>query len=244
MVELKLRELGLQKGMYVEVHSSLSSFGKVDGGAESVILALQNVITPEGAIIMPSFPMSKKLELTEADKERGLTCKIKILNPDSDERTGMGIISDTFRKMPDVKTGEGMFRMSAWGAEQEENSKGLTNLHKKNGYGLLLGVDIYSLTSMHYVEEHLPAEIGNIFKPTAEIQRYYPQDAWYIETGKPPERAWYKIQDQAYQAGYIKDIQIGNAKCMFFEVNLVISLYKDALVRDPFGLYGITKKHL
>ena len=240
-IELKLRELGLEKGMYIEVHSSLSSFGQVNGGAKSVIRALQNIVTPKGAIIMTSFPMSKQLELTEEDKRRGLTCKIKILDPNSDERTGMGIISDTFRKMPDVITGEGMHRVSAWGGEQDKNSKGLANLHVKDGYGLLLGVDIYRLTSMHYVEDNLPSEIEDIFKPTAEVQSYYPKDQWYIETGNPPEKAWYKIQDQAYANGYIKDINIGNAKCMFFKVNNVINLYKSALASDPLGLYGIRK---
>ena len=238
-IESKLRELGLQKGMYIEVHTSLSSFGQVDGGAESVISALKNIITPTGAIIMTSFPMSKPLELTEDDRQRGLTCKIKILNPNSSERTGMGIISDTFRKMPDVITGEGMYRVSAWGAEQDKNSKGLSNLHLKDGYGLLLGVDIYKLTSMHYVEDNLPPEIENIFRPTAEVQSYYPKDQWYIETGKPPEKAWYKIQDQAYANGYIKDINIGKAKCMFFKVNDVINLYKNALASDALRLYGI-----
>ncbi len=29
---------------------------------------------------------------------------------------------------------------------------------------------------------------------------------------------------------------------MFLKVNEVIGLYKDALEKDPFGLYGMTKK--
>ena len=243
-IECKLRELGLQEGMYVEVHSSLSRFGLIDGGANSVISVLQTIVTPKGAILMSSFPMSKKQELTEKDKERGVTCKIKVLDPHSDERTGMGIISDTFRKMPDVKTGQGLFRVSAWGAEQDKNSEGYSNLHQKNGYGLLLGVDIYSLTSMHYVESHLPSEIADLFKPSPEVQRYYPREHWFIETWTPPEKAWYKIQKQAYRKGYIRDIMIGKALCMFFNVNDVINLYKEALITDAFGLYGIQKNML
>ncbi|MFC1975811.1 AAC(3) family N-acetyltransferase [Chloroflexota bacterium] len=240
-IECKLRELGLKEEMYVEVHSSLSGFGYVDGGAKTIISVLQTIVTPKGAIIMSSFPMSKKQELTEEDKRRGVTCKIKILDPHSDERTGMGVISDTFRKMPDVRTGKGLFRVSAWGAEQDKNSEGYSNLHLNDGYGLLLGVDIYSLTSMHYVESRLPTEIAGIFKPSHEVQRYYPKEHWFIETGKPPEKAWYKIQDQAYRKGYIKDIMIGYATCMFFNVNDVINLYKEALIKDAFGLYGIEK---
>ncbi|MED1448875.1 AAC(3) family N-acetyltransferase, partial [Bacillus pacificus] len=49
-----LRKLGLEKGMTVIVHSSLSSIGWVSGGAVAVVEALMNVITEEGTIIMPT----------------------------------------------------------------------------------------------------------------------------------------------------------------------------------------------
>jgi len=39
----------------VVVHSSLSSFGYVEGGADAVIDALEEVITPEGTLVMPTF---------------------------------------------------------------------------------------------------------------------------------------------------------------------------------------------
>ena len=38
------RAIGLREGMTLEVHSSLSSFGQVEGGAQSVIDALQTDI--------------------------------------------------------------------------------------------------------------------------------------------------------------------------------------------------------
>lgn len=241
-IEKGLIELGLRKGMYLEVHSSLSSFGLVDGGAATIIAALQKIVTSDGAIIMPSFPVTKPLPLTEEDLARGLTLKLRVLDPDSDERTGMGLIADTFRKLPDVCTGTGEHRVSAWGSDIEENSRGFSHLHSVDGYGLLLGVDIYRLTSMHYVEGNLPHEITDIFEPSEEVRRNYPPDRWVIGTGNPPEKAWYKIQEMAYGKGYIKDIMIGKAKCMFFKVNDVIMLYKDALQRDALGLYGIRKE--
>jgi aminoglycoside N3'-acetyltransferase len=240
-IETGLKQLGLREGMYVEVHSSLSSFGRVEGGADTVIRAIQNIVTARGAIIMSSYPVSMPLELTPLDKERGLVWKVRILDPNSDERTGMGIIPDTFRKMPGVRTGEGLHRVSAWGAESEKNSQGYSNLHARDGYGLLLGVDIYRLSSMHYVEGDLPAEIRQIFGPSEEVRRFYPEDQWCLETGEAPEKAWYKIQALAYEKGFIRDAMIGKAKCMFFKVNDVIGLYQKALQEDPFGLYGVKK---
>ena len=48
-----LTQMGLRSGMIVEVHSSLSSFGYVVGGAQTIVDALMEVITPAGTIIMP-----------------------------------------------------------------------------------------------------------------------------------------------------------------------------------------------
>ena len=103
----------------------------------------------------------------------------------------------------------------------------------------LLGVDIYRLSAMHYVEGDLPDEIRSIFKPSAAARAQYPEDEWFIETGEPPVKAWYKIQSHAYDNGYIQDGMIGNCKCMFFKVNNVIGLYRHALQTDPLGLYGL-----
>jgi len=238
-IEQGLREAGLCEGTLVEVHSSLSSFGYVHGGADTVIQALINTVGPDGGIVMPSFLLSPPQELTPLDIARGLTCKIKVLPPDHEERSGMGIIADTFRKRADVLTGEGMFRVSAWGKDQEINSQGFQHVMDSGGWGLLLGVDIYRLSAMHYVEAELPQEITNLFKPADEVRQYYPADAWYIETGVPPVKAWYKIQDEAYRRGYIQDTRIGNCKCMSFRVRQVVDLYARALHTDPLGLYGL-----
>jgi hypothetical protein len=94
---------------------------------------------------------------------------------------------------------------------------------------------------MHYVETNMPEEIINTFRPSEELLKIYPEDKWCIMAGNPPEKAWYKVQDEAYSKGFIKDIIIGNTKCMFFKVNNVINIYKHALETDPLGLYGIRK---
>jgi aminoglycoside 3-N-acetyltransferase len=49
-----LKRLGLAPGMAVEVHSSLSRLGFVEGGASTVIQALMEVVGEQGAIVMPA----------------------------------------------------------------------------------------------------------------------------------------------------------------------------------------------
>jgi len=50
-----LREVGLQSGDLVQVHSSLSALGYVEGGPEAVVEALLEAIGPEGTLMVPTF---------------------------------------------------------------------------------------------------------------------------------------------------------------------------------------------
>ena len=110
---------GINKGDEIEVHSSLSSFGYVDGGAETVISALKEAVGDNGSIFMPALRLSPELPLTEEDKKAGITSKIKIL-PENRTHSAMGIIADTFRMMPETVTGDGIFAVSGWGRNANE----------------------------------------------------------------------------------------------------------------------------
>jgi len=233
-----LTQLGIKPGMALEVHSSLSSFGHVQGGAEDVINALKEAVGKEGTIVMPSFRLSENLPLSQDDLQLGLTSKIRIL-PEDAGHSAMGIVADTFRKCPGTLTGNGVFRVSAWGKEAARHCEGLGHLINHDGYALLLGVDIYRLSAMHYAEDAMPAEIRRRFKASEEARSRYPETEWLIEAWDPVEKPWYKIQALAYDHGLITDIPIGSAKCMFFKVKPVITLYRDALRCAPFDLYGI-----
>ncbi len=234
----ELQRIGIKPGMELEVHSSLKSFGYVEGGASTVIEALKEVVGSHGSIFMPALRLSPNLPLSNEDRELGITCKIKILDPDT-EHSAMGIIADTFRQMPDVTTGEGVFRVAAWGKSSDKVSTGFQYLIDNQGKALLLGVDIYRLTAMHYVEELLPERVRNIFKPSEEVNNLYPPDQWFIETGEPPVKPWYKIQAMAFEKGVITLGQIGSCKCMFFDIWDVVGLYQQELKNNPYSLYGI-----
>ena len=241
MLKNALIDLGVEKGMVLEVHSSLSSFGEHEGGAETVINTLKEIVTEEGSIFMPALRLSPELPLSEEDKELGITVKIKVLPPGSD-RTAMGIVADTFRKLPDTYTGQEVISTSGWGKHGKEALTGGLDFPIHNGgKALMLGVDIYKLTAMHYVEDITPEDINNKFKPTDEINRKYPPDEWFMEAGHPPVKAWYKIQDMAYEKGLIRETAIGDCKVMFFDIWSVVSLYENELKRDPYGLWGLNE---
>ena len=50
----KIREVGLEKGDAVMVHTSLKRMGYVCGGAQTVIEALMEVVGENGTIMMPT----------------------------------------------------------------------------------------------------------------------------------------------------------------------------------------------
>ena len=233
------RDIGIESGTILEVHSSLSSFGYVEGGAETVISALKDVVGSDGSIFMPALRLSPELPLTDGDKKLGITVKIQIL-PEERERSAMGIIADTFRMQPDTVTGDGIFQISGWGKYAVEAAKGgLDFAIHNNGMAFLLGVDIYKLTAMHYVEDAIPNEINIMFANGAEVNEVYPQDEWIVETKQPPIMPWYTIQDMAYEKGLIKDGYIGKCKYMYFNIWDIVSLYKQELENNPYKLYGI-----
>ena len=241
--ELKsaLEALGITKGMTLEVHSSLSSFGELEGGAMTLIDTLKDLVTEDGSIFMPALRLSREIPLTDEDKRLGITVKIKVLDKDA-ERTAMGLTADTFRKLPDTYAGEDTISTAGWGHGGKEALKGgLDYAIHNGGKALMFGVDIYKLTAMHYMEGATPADIANAFAPTKEASAVYPPDEWFIECGHPPVKAWYKIQELAYDRGLITDMMIGSCKVMYFDIYDVVSIYEQELKNDPYGLWEMTK---
>lgn len=239
--ELKnaLTELGVEKGMVLEVHSSLSSFGELEGGAMTVIDTLKELVTDEGSIFMPALRLSRELTLTEQDRQLGITVKIKVLDSDA-PTTAMGVVADTFRQLPDTVCGRDTISTAGWGKHAGEAlTGGLDYAIHNGGKALLLGVDIYKLTAMHYVEPITPADITAMFATNEAIDRIYPPDEWFVEAGHPPVKAWYTIQAMAFEQGLIKEAMIGGCKAMFFDIRSVVSLYENELINDPYGLWGL-----
>ena len=240
-IETGLRRLGLKKGQVVEVHSSLSSFGRVDGGPAAVVDAFMHVVGAEGAIVMSAYPVSKVLPLSEEERAWGILAKVRTYNEDYCGPTGMGVIADEFCRRPGTILGPTWHRVCAWGQHAEQLSQGYRVLLEMDGWVLLLGVDIERCSSMHQAEKYpLPPEVTRCFEVPDEIRRRYPDD-YYIAYGQAPQNAWLKIQAQAEQQGLIKIGQIGQAVCRFFKARPVVGMYEEGLRTDPWGLYGVKK---
>ena len=242
-----LKRLGLERGAAVEVHSSLSSMGFVEGGASTVINALMEVVGEDGAIIMSAYLVTPLIPLTEEEMKKGITAKVRKFDEHANCKSGMGVIVDTFCKLPNTYLGKGINRVCAWGHNATLHSQGYEYLLSIDGWVLLIGVDIHRCSCMHTAEDKVewPKEILEYQGLPEEIQEQYPKSDWYVEYQDPhkplPDDAWGKVQIEAERRGLIKRGYVGQAECMLFKGKPVVDIYEELLRIDPFALFGIEK---
>ncbi|NQW20604.1 MAG: AAC(3) family N-acetyltransferase [Chloroflexi bacterium] len=185
-----LQELGLMTGSRVLVHSSLSSFGHVEGGADAVIDALLGAAGPSGTVIVPTLTATA---LHSADNP-------PVFDPEN-SACWTGRIPETFRKRPEaVRSLHPTHSVAAIGADAEE----LTREHTfsispcddrspfgklaqlDDGYVLLIGVDYESVTTFHHVEELAGADYhmqrgftkATLVIDGKDVERHYMLHQW------------------------------------------------------------------
>ena len=171
----EFRQLGVEPGMILLVHSSLSKLGWVNGGPVAVIWALMDVVSPSGTLVMPTHsgdlsdpapwenpPVPKAWHQTIRDT-------MLAYDPKRTPTRGMGKIPELFRTWPDVvRSGHPQLSFAAWGKQADfvtnghtlDNSLGesspLARVYDLGGTVLLLGVGYDSNTSFHLAEYRAP----------------------------------------------------------------------------------------
>ena len=149
-----LGRLGLAGGDGVMVHSSLSSFGRVAGGPEAVIEAIESVVTETGTVMMPTFNHGQCYREGAAGYFDPLTTP-----------TTNGAIPETFRRQEGVcRSWHPTHAFAAWGRKARDYTRfhhraltcgrgsPLGLLWADGGWGLLLGVG-YGVNTFHHVVE-------------------------------------------------------------------------------------------
>ena len=155
-----LSALGLRPGQVVMVHSSFDRFAGFTGKPSEVIQTLQDVVGPEGTLLMPTLPFTgTAIEYTS----RGDVFDV------ARTPSRMGLLTELFRRSPGVlRSVHPTHAVAGWGAHAEEiladHHLARTPCGKGSPYGrllehdgriLLMGVDIESMTFYHHVEEVL-----------------------------------------------------------------------------------------
>ena len=170
-LESDLRALGVTYGMTLLLHSSLSSLGWICGGPVAVILALENLLGPNGTLIMPthSGDLSDPAEWGNPPVPEHwwkiIRQTMPAFDPDLTPTRKMGAIPECFRKQKDTqRSSHPQVSFTAWGARREYvtkdhslefslgNDSPLGKIYELDGWVLLLGVNHEVNTSLHLAE--------------------------------------------------------------------------------------------
>ena len=164
-----LKALGLERGMDVMVHASLSRIGHVIGGADTVIDSLLTVIGRKGTLMMPSFNHRRA----------------RVFNPMATPTTN-GAIPDAFwRRLEAVRTQHPTHALAAIGSKAEDlccdhieaglwtADSPLARFMHGGGYILFLGVTHDVSTVCHVAEVSVPC---GCIDPFGSVDRVVAKD--------------------------------------------------------------------
>lgn len=223
-----LRALGVGPGDTLFIHSSFRSLGRVDGGALTVVRALENATNPGGLILMPSF------NLLEDNRLRAETW-----DPDTTPST-VGWLTEFFRTLPGTYRSDHYSHSVAargsnarafvdghrdrsgrsspwdrdpWGKTYGDNSP-MVRAYGVDGKVLMLGVTYETSTYIHLVEVI----------------------CWHRRLENEPDAAYGRINRPAMgafweESGELNRGPVGDAGCRLFPIRT----YVDTLVEEVEG---------
>ena len=153
-IEEGLKKLPLPENPVLLVHSSLKSFGYVEGGAQAVINALLGICGSKGTLAMPTLSYQSVRE-----DEPFFSV--------NETPSGTGYLTEVFRKMPGVKRSSHIFAsLAAYG----DSAHYLTDWHndtpcgpgspywkiiEMKGFSLFLGASLSSNSLFHCAEDYV-----------------------------------------------------------------------------------------
>ncbi len=237
-----LHQMGLNSGDIVLVHSSFKGLGEVEGGADTVIDSLLELLTPDGTLMMPSFQNGSEFYLVD----RG--CCFDIRNTPSE----CGIITEVFRRRPGTLRSLSPTHCTAAfgrlarkiidGHERCKISVGFNSpyhrLIEMDGKILLLGVTHGSNTALHFVENTNGA-------PTICRKEYYPVviDEKGAEITVPTlphmpglNRDYLKAEPFLIQEGVQNNTRIGLAEARLVQAGAMAELIGQKIREQPLFL--------
>lgn len=232
-----LCRLGVEAGDTVMVHASVRAVGEVAGGPDQIHLALKDVLTSEGTLIMYAscpryYDEVGRGNLTE-EQEGEILEKLPAFDPlTARSARDNGTLVEFFRTYPDSRVNDHVARFVVWGKQTDYLISGqpwnyafgvhspLDRFLGLDGKILLLGSDHDTVTFLHYVEHvaEIPDKrIARFQVPVQEDGRRVWRDMEEFDTSGDgvhanwPDRFFAKIVDAYLTETGNQGGRVGNA---------------------------------
>ena len=241
----EFRILGLTQGDTLLVHSSYKSLGGVEGGPQTVIDALLEVLTPTGTLIMPNFNF---------DFCKGAPWDVR------STPSKMGAITELVREDPRAKrVFHPIYSFAIIGkhadhltAERYTSSYGANSvfgkLRKLDGKIMVIGLSYTnSMTFFHHIEEMEGVDYRYMKSFTGQVTDWdgTTSEQTFTMLVRDLDRGVHTEVDPMgalmEQAGIITVRQIGEAKVCLMKANEVYEFTAREMKREPTLLYTIDK---
>ena len=239
------RDLGVEEGDTLLVHSSYKSFGDVDGGPQTVIQALEAALGPEGTLIMPTFNF---------DFNKGVPWDVRTTP------SKMGVLTELVRQDPRARLVFHPFYSFAILGKYADRLGGLrykSSYERNSVFGRLRDLDgkimviglsyTNSMTFFHHIEQMEGVEYRFLKQFTGEVTDE--NGNTYTDTFEMLVRDIDKgviteVDPMGFlmeEKGIIKVRKIGEADVKLMKANEVYEFSAREMRRDPHLLYYIKK---
>ena len=182
----QLRELGVEPGETLLLHSSLSSLGWVCGGPVAVVRGLLDVLGPGGTLVVPtqsgdlSDPAVWSNPPVPEEWWETIRATMPVYDPLITPSLGVGVIPETVRTWPGaLRSAHPQTSFAALGARAAQIVEGhapdcrlgerspLARLEELEARVLLLGAGYDTCTAFHLAEYRIPAPLVRVGRPGA-----------------------------------------------------------------------------
>ena len=219
-------------------HSSLSSFGHVEGGADAVIDALVETVGPQGTVLVPTLTGSEEL-----------CAENPPLYDPAATPCWTGRIPETFRQRAQaVRSLHPTHSVAAIGARALELTAGhefsvtpcgpdspYGRLAQVGGYVLLLGVTHHSSTTFHLAEElaGVPYHMQPGLVAARIVENGQPRTIHLMIHRYGAPRNFARMEPLFRERGIQRDAQIGDAHVRLVDARRMVEVTRQALLQDP-----------
>lgn len=229
---------GVKEGMPLMVHSSLSSLGYVEGGANTVVESLRTAVGATGTVVMPAFtphiadphPDQVGIPDTTVIKQRA---EVPIF--DQNLVSSMGSVPEALRKLPDsLRSYHPQASVTAIGAGATDIVDGQSlgfavghnspfgRLHDIGGYILLIGVGHNRNTFLHYAETLTPQPRLKIRRFPLEVDN---QRVWVetLDVANDNDTYFPIVGQEFEEQANIHEVMVGDASCRLIPIQPFVS---------------------